>query len=198
MSATDIQLSIVNQALTMCGEDAVLALTGNFYLGTVAITNYEPVVKLELETGAYLFAVKTFTPALLTARASDPLPYQYELPAEATKLLTVLYANEPLNGADYAIEGRKVRARYDTNISFRIAWRPDEELWPERFCNIVVMRLKAIFQSALEKHDDAHDTDKRADVKTVIARHSESFQSRNVPQQPGSIIDRRRGLIGRR
>lgn len=197
MSA-DLKLAIVNQALTEAGEDIIAALTGDEFLPQVAITHYEPIVEEEIEAGNWLFAVKTHSPALLTETAAEPLTHQYDLPAETLKLLGVLYNGSELDGLRYAVEGRTVRVSYDTDVTFRILHRPEEELWPQRFRRIIVRRLLATFLRALEQHREARETDDDTTTKTIIARHAEATQSRNFSGQDGSIVERRRGLIGRR
>lgn len=191
--ASDLQLALVNQALTFVGEDVLPELTGETFLGTVAIQHYDPIVEEELQSGNYLFAIKTHTPALLTQRAAEPLQYRYSLPSESMKVLSVLYGDTILNGLDFVIERDIVRARHNTLITFRYVVRPDEEKWPSIFKQIIVRRLKAVFQSALEHHDDARETERDAQTRTILARHADSFQSRNQPQQDGSIVNRRRG-----
>lgn len=198
MAATDIKLSIVNRALSAVGEGSVTSLTPGETLPNAALEHYESIVALEIEQGEWKFGTRTSTPTLLTAEADEPLKYQWQIPSASKGLIDVLYRNVPLKGEHYDIEGSVVRCRYNTAITFQYRIRPDEEIWPERFQNIIVQRLEALFLRVLERVQDAAVRDQDTEFKTKRAKHAEARQRLNRPLADGSIVDARLGRFRRR
>lgn len=198
MAATDIKLSIVNRALSAVGEGSVTSLTPGETLPNAALEHYESIVALEIEQGEWKFGTRTSTPTLLTAEADEPLKYQWQIPSASKGIIDVLYRNVPLKGEHYDIEGNVVRCRYNTAITFQYRIRPDEEIWPERFQNIIVQRLEALFLRVLERVQDAAVRDQDTEFKTKRAKHAEARQRLNRPLADGSIVDARLGRFRRR
>ena len=198
MAATDIKLSIVNRALSAVGEGSVTSLTPGETLPNAALEHYESIVALEIEQGEWKFGTRTSTPTLLTAEADEPLKYQWQIPSASKGLIDVLYRNFPFKGEHYDIEGSVVRCRYNTAITFQYRIRPDEEIWPERFQNIIVQRLEALFLRVLERVQDAAVRDQDTEFKTKRAKHAEARQRLNRPLADGSIVDARLGRFRRR
>lgn len=189
----DIKLSLINQALTVIGEDAVSSITGNGWISTVAIENYEQFVEEEIETGAWAFASKTGTPTLLTAKAPKPLTHQWQIPADVMTLQAVLHCGRVLDGDLYRLDGRTIRTRHDCNISLQYLWRPPEDIWPARFDRIIIQRLEAAFLRSTERHAAADNRDMDTIGKRLVAKHTESGQRKSRSMGPGSIVERRRG-----
>lgn len=192
----DIKLSLVNQALTVIGEDAVSSVTGKDWISTVALENYEQFVKEEIETGAWAFASKTGTPTFLTAGAPRPLCHKWQIPADVLTIQSVLHCGTVLGGDDYRIDGRIIRSRYDSDITLQYLWRAGEDVWPFRFQRIIIQRLEAAFLRSTERHSAADDRDMDTVAKRTIAKHTESGQRKNRSIGDGSIVERRRGWRG--
>lgn len=191
-SASDIKLSIINQALNRTGSDALTSLNGDEFEVVVANINYDPIVAEELEESGAYFATKTGTPTLQTAQAAKPLPYQWQVPADLLTLRAVLYCGKELDGDCFSIEGRIVRTAFNTGITLRYIWNVAEDQWPSRFRRTIERRMRAVFYSATERFNEAEATDEGTQVQTKLARYAEAGQRRNRPIGGGSIVDARR------
>lgn len=194
----DDKLSIINQALTSAGEETLSALTPGTVMANAAIENYDAIVGEEIENGSWKFSAKTDTPDLLTARADTPMQYQYQRFTDDIELMAVLYKGIELDGEFFEIEGRTVRCVYNSDITFKYQYRPDESIWPMRFRRIIVQRLEALFLRVTERHTEAEARDEATHVKTIIARHTESRQRKNRPLGDGTIAQARMSQRSRR
>lgn len=199
----DIKLSIVNQALTTTGNDELSSLNGNDFFVVVAVTNYDAIVAEELEESGAYFATKTANLTRLTAQAAAPFSTQWQLPADLLTLRALLRCGKELEGADFAIEGGVVRTgcwlgSTDGVLAARYIWNVPEAKWPARFRRIIVQRLEAVFLRATERHNEAEARDQSTEVRTIKARYAEASQRRNRPINGGTIVDARRGYVGRR
>jgi hypothetical protein len=108
-------------------------------------------------------------------------------------LHAVLYKNYALDGEFFEIEGRVIRCQYNSDITIKYAYRPDESTWPQRFKRIIVERLEAVFLRVTERHSEAAKRDQDADIKTKISRHTEARQRSNRPLGDGTIAQARLG-----
>lgn len=192
---SDAKLAIANVALTNAGFDAVTALSGPEPAIVAILSNYDQIVRCELETGNWTFAVKEDSPSLLTATSDEPLKYRWQLPTDVLKVLAVLYNGYELDGEDFAKEGAVIRTAYNTDIKVRYAWRPDEEAWSASFCKLVSQRLEAVLLRSREDRSGAMARDRQTDSDAIVAKHADSTQRRNRPLGAGRIADRRRGRI---
>jgi hypothetical protein len=195
----DDKLSIVNQALTAAGEDPLTDMTPGSVMANAAIENYDAIVSEEIENGNWKFSSKgSYAPSLLTATANSPLKYQYQRASDDIELMAVLYKGIELDGEFFELEGRIVRCAYNSDITFKYQYRPDESLWPQRFRRIITQRLEALFLRVSERHNEADNRDKSTDIKTMVAKHTESRQRRNRPLGDGTIAQARMGQRPRR
>lgn len=194
----DIKLNIVNQAATAAGEERMTDLTPGTVIANAAIEHYDDFVDEELENGTWKFATKADAPTLLTATVDAPLKYQWQLPSDLLATQVVLYKGVVLDGEFYDIQTGVMRCPYNSDIKVKYTYRPDEQYWPRKFRRIIADRLEALFLRVTERHSEAGAVDQRADMKTMIARHSESRQGRNRPLGDGTIIQARFGQRRRR
>jgi len=194
----DIKLSIINQAISAAGEEPLTVLAAGSVMANAAIENYDSFVEEELENGTWKFASKTADLSLLTARADEPLQYQWQIPSDCLVVISVLYNGRDLDGEYYQIEGRKVRTQYDADVTIKYVYRPDESEWPKRFQRIVSQRLEALFLRVTERHSEAARRDEDTSIKTMIARHTEARQQRNRPLGDGTLVQARFGSRRRR
>lgn len=192
------KLSIINQALTAAGEETLSSLTPGTVMANAAIENYDAIVGEEIENWSWKFSAKTDTPDLLTTKADTPLQYQYQRFGDDIELMAVLYKGVELDGEFFEIEGQIVRCAYNSNITFKYQYRPDEFEWPQRFRRIIVQRLEALFLRVTERHTEAAGRDQDTAIKTIVARHTESRQRRNRPLGDGTLAQARMGQRPRR
>lgn len=193
----DIKLSLFNQALVIVGEDAVSELDSTNLFIAACLEHYERLVGEEIETGNWKFASKDATPTLLTAQAESPLQYQFQMPADLKTLQAVMFKDFPLDGADFEIDGRVIRCRYNTDVTIKYLFRADESVWPDRFRTIIVRGLQAIMLRRNEDHGVAAQIEEGTEIKKIVAKHAESGQRRNRPLGDGTVVQRRRGQIFR-
>lgn len=194
----DIKLRLVNQALTAAGEDPLDALVPGSPMANAAITNYDDFVDEELENGVWKFATKIAVPTFLTATVDKPLKYQWQRAADDIEVQAVLFRGRALEGEDYDIQGRVIRTRFNANITVKYTYRPNEEVWPRRFCRIIVQRLEALFLRSTERFSEATERDEDTALRSQVARHTESRQRNNTPLNMGSIAEARMGRRSRR
>lgn len=195
----DIKLQIINQALTVAGEDPLDAtLTPGSVMANAAIANYDAIVAEELEIGTWKFATKTAAPTLMTAQADCPLKYQWQLPADCIAVQSVKYKRVTMDGEYYDLQGTVLRTVVNSDVLVNYTFRPAESLWPQRFCRVIVGRLEAIFLKTTERHNEAEGVDEATDKKSLIAKHAESRQRPNRPLGSGSVAEARVGCGRRR
>lgn len=194
----DIKLELVNQALTAVGEDEISALTGDTACSRAAIRHYERIVKVALGRNKPKFSWKVAAPSLLTARSDEPLQYRWQRPSDDLKVIGVLYNGQSLDSAYYDIEGRVVRAYYDSDITLRYVYRAPEDIWDAEFQEIIEQRLEALFLRVTERFTAADNRDIATEGLARVARHSDTSQRASRPVGEGSIIQARRGLRPRR
>lgn len=191
---TALKLGLINQALTAVGEDPVSEITGQNAHTRAAIEHYDAIVGEELERNQPKSAVTTAAPTLLTATVpNEPLPYQWQPPADCLSIIAVLHCNRVLDGDAQTIENGLIRTAYNTDIRVRYARRVSEENWSFAFRAIIEKRLEALFRRVQEQSDVADDMDKKAEQKSLIARHADARQRQNRPMAGGSLVDARLG-----
>lgn len=189
------QLSVINRARVIAGEETVADLTPVDAMMRAALASYEDMVLEEIENAQYLFTLKRSTPTLTDTDTNRTLPFKYTIPAESLGIVGVHYNDMPLDGVAFEIEGGYVWTAFDTNVTFLYKIRPDESVWPRKFSQIIVDELTAIFMRGTERHSEAQSILANAARRRVINRNSEARQRHNRPMGEGSLVNRRRGVF---
>lgn len=192
----DLDLSLVNAALTRCGDPPISELEGNGSpAAIIAKENYEIVVRAELAQSRFKLPSK-FTQLNLIDEDEMGLPpepwlYGYTLPTDLIKLRTVKVAGTPI---PYEQMGRIIFCNVDTSVEVmaHYLWRPPEAWFAPEFAEGVIRRMEAIFLRGIgERYEEAATRDKAADTQMAFARSSDS--QAQTPQEPvGSPVLRAR------
>lgn len=195
--AAETQLTIINQARTLVGEEIVADLTPVDAMMRAALAHYEAIVTEEIENGAWLFALALVDPTLASTDLTLRLPYEWTIPADSLGVVSLSYLDTPLDGDTFDIRDDSAFTLFGTDVTMLYKTRALEADWPRRFSRIIVFRLASIFMRATERHSEAAELDNETGRKSLIARHSEARQRKSRTMGDGSIVNRRRQSLPR-
>jgi len=184
----DIDLSLINGALTRTGNEPIADLEDGSVAGKIANENYEQVVLSELARSRFKLPSKTQQLSLIDedemGEPPEPWAYGYTLPTDLIKLRTIKVSGNPI---PYEQMGRIVFCDFDSSdeVIAHYLWRPPESWFAPEFAEGVIRRMEAIFLRGIgERHDEAMARDKAADEQLAFARSSDS--QAQTPQEPVS------------
>lgn len=195
--AAETQLTIINQARTLVGEEVVTDLTPVDAMMRAALAHYEAIVTEEVENGAWLFALSLIVPDLASTDLTLRLPYEWTIPDDSLGVVSMNFCDTPLDGDTFDIRDQSAFTLFGANITMLYRVRADESVWPERFARIIVYRLASVFMRATERHSEAAAIDSDTARKSMIARHTEARQRKSRTMGEGSIVARRRQSLPR-
>lgn len=182
----DLDLSLVNSALTRTGNNPITALDDGTVAATITSENYEQVVKSELARSRFKLPSKFEQLNLIDEDEQgvppEPWLYGYTLPTDLVKLRTIRVSGSPI---PYIQTGRIIFCDFDSSVEVMAdyLWRPPESWFAPEFAEGVIRRMEAIFLRAIgERHDEAMARDKAADEQFAFARSSDA--QAQTPQEP--------------
>lgn len=183
----NLDLSLINAALTRTGNDPITSLTDGSAAAKIADANYEQVVLAELTRSRFKLPTKFEQLSLIDKNKQgtppEPWLYGYELPTDLVKLRTLKVDGTPIQ---YEPMGRIVFCNYgsDVKVIAHYLWRPPESWFAPEFAEGIIRRLEAVFLRGLgERHDEAVARDKAADEQMAFARSSDA--QAQTPIDPG-------------
>jgi hypothetical protein len=195
----DVDLSLVNAALTRTGNDTIASLDDGSVPATVAGENYEQVVKSELARSRFKLPSKFTQLSLIDEdeQGSPPEPwtYGYTLPTDLVKLRTIKVSGTPI---PYEQVGRIVFCDFgsDDEVIAHYLWRPPESWFAPEFSEGIIRRMEAIFLRALgERYDEAALRDKAADEQFAFARASDSQAQTPTDPMVSPALRARNGVV---
>ena len=182
----DLDLSLINAALTRIGNAPITALDDGTSAATIADENYEQVVLSELARSRFKLPSKIQQLSLIDedeqGTPPEPWTFGYTLPTDLVKLRTVKVAGEPI---PYEQMGRIIFCDFDSSseVIAHYLWRPPESWFAPEFAEGIIRRMEAIFLRGIgERHGEAAARDKAADDQFAFARSSDS--QAQTPQEP--------------
>lgn len=194
-----LDLSLINAALTRCGDPTITSLDEGVPGSDIASANYEIVVLAELARSRYKLPTKFQQLNLIDedemGSPPDPWLYGYQLPTDLVKLSTIKVDGTPI---EYEQLGRIIFCNYDETVEVMgfYEWRIPESWFAPEFSEGIVRRMEAIFLRGIgERHAEALKRDAAADEQFAFARSSDS--QAQTPRQPvGSpALRARRGEV---
>jgi hypothetical protein len=175
---SDIDLSLINAALTRTGNEPISSLTDGSAAAQIANANYEKVVLSELSRSRFKLPTK-FEQLSLIDEAEEGEPpteweFGYSLPTDLVKIRTLKVDGEPIN---YEQLGRIVFCNYGSSdeVMCHYLWRLPEAWFAPEFAEGIIRRMEAIFLRGIgERYDEAQARDAAADEQLAFARSSDS------------------------
>jgi hypothetical protein len=128
-------VSIANSALSKIGAGSIIALTDNTPQGTAVNARYAAIRDAELRRHVWRFSVKRASLAALNTTPVFGYTYEYQLPSDCLRVLTVGQNAPGLNlsefrdsvdDLDYTIEGRKILTEYTSPLYVRYVYRVED------------------------------------------------------------------------
>lgn len=195
----NLDLSLINAALTRTGNEPISELNDGSAAGTIAGENYEIVVRAELARSRFKLPSKIQQLNLIDEDESgsppEPWSYGYTLPSELVKLHTVKVAGQPIA---YVQMGRIIFCDYgsDSEVIAHYSWRIPESWFAPEFAEGIVRRMEAVFLRGIgERFEEADTRDDAANSQFSFARSSDS--QAQSPSDPVSspTLSARRGSV---
>lgn len=174
----DLDLSLVNAALTRTGNDPISSLTDGTVAAQITNANYEIVVKAMLATSRFKLPTKFEQLSLIDedemGAPPEPWLYGYVLPTDLVKMRTVKVDGVPIT---FEQSGRLIFCNYDSSnvVIAHYGWRIPESWFAPEFAEAVVQSMEAIFLRGIgERFDEGEARDRSAKDQLKFARSSDS------------------------
>jgi hypothetical protein len=175
---SNIDLSLINAALTRTGNDPISSLTEGVAAAQIASASYEPVILAELARSRFKLPTKFEQLSLIDEDEQGEPPAEWEfgytLPTDLVKIRTLKVDGEPI---PYEQMGRIVFCNVgsDSEVMCHYLWRLPESWFAPEFAEGIIRRMEAIFLRGIgERYDEAQARDAAADEQLAFARSSDS------------------------
>jgi hypothetical protein len=192
------RLTIINDALLATGNNPLSAEFDGSPEWLAGESAYRRAVAFILGRHRWNFATKTV--ALVTALPDNPsalYAYAYAQPADCLHV-EALYLNDYPIGR-YSIEDGRICCDHADGLKLKYLRQPDNGVWPERFVELVTMKVEAhLLRSMNEMNRDADSRD--AAVERTLAEFrplADQEEGRKAMFRSRSAARRRVGGIGR-
>lgn len=183
---SDIDLGLINAALTRTGNEPITALDGSSVGAIVAEQNYETIIAAELARSRFKLPSKVQQLSLIDedemGEPPEPWQYGYTLPSDLVKMRTIMVSGRAI---PFEQVGRIIFCDFgsDNTVIAKYLWRPPESWFAPEFSEGIVRRLEATFLRAIgERYDEAEARDSAAEEQFKFARSSDS--AGQTPQDP--------------
>lgn len=165
MAATEIETC--NRALTRIGAQPITSFGDGSAAALVAAINYEPIVRAELASCPWRFAMKQESLTLLAGKTLEDL-YAWQIPPDALDLRRVMKGADPVQ---YDRLSDKIISEENEGLWAEYIWRAPEAHWPAYFADALVTRLEAVFwRSLADAADKSQAANQLADRAFALAR----------------------------
>jgi hypothetical protein len=182
----DIDLSLINAALTRTGNDPISSLTDGTAAAQIANANYEIVVKAMLASSRFKLPTKFEQMSLIDEDEMGVPPTEWEfgyvMPTDLVKIRTVKVDGEPIQ---YEQMGRVIFCNYGSSdeVMCHYEWRIPESWFAPEFAEAVVQAMEAIFLRGIgERYDEGEARDRSAKEQLKFAKSSDS--QAQTPRDP--------------
>lgn len=171
-----VDIDIANRALALIGEDPITSFGGDSEQSRRFSVLYESVVRAELASFPWRFAIKQ---ELLNRLVDDPIGEQewssaYRLPRSALRVTGVFVKGRKVKFDRYS-EYIYCNTHEDDEVYAEFIYRADEGFWEEYFAQVVVFRLASLMGGSIGRDATlVEQYNALYDIEKARARHTDS------------------------
>lgn len=145
---TQSKISLISQALVLCGEKPLSSLTDDRYGATVGVNLFETIYESELQKNRWRFAMGKKALSRLNVTPLNEYRYAYQLPSTMLLLIGV-YPR-----ALYEVYADRIYTD-NTEVEIEYMFKPDVSACPAYFLLLVVYALARDMVKPITESDNA-------------------------------------------
>lgn len=149
MSAFAAPIEVVQAALHRCGEESLASLDDDAAAALVVSSNYEGIVRSQLQKHAWTFATQTVDLTYQSVIDLGTFEHAYVWPAQVINVRYVMREGRILGNGEYAIESGRILTVFKEDYQAVTTYRVNEGDWADDFAEAIVVRLQGLFLESL-------------------------------------------------
>lgn len=203
MSAYAAPIEVCQAALHRCGEESIVDMDEASPASVVAQSNYEGIVRAQLDRHGWLFATETVNLIYLGPATAGNFVYAWLVPAEVINIRWVECNGRRLRANDYIIRGAQILTRLaftDAGSVLQVVGtiRAQEGVWADDFAEAMVVRMQGLFlESLADKWQDGAVKMKQAELLFRQAIVRDKRQQPATSQEYNRLAEVYRNIGGR-